>query len=43
MNGLREALEYAVELDKPEVLELNGRTFTSKQVHEVAKEFECQH
>lgn len=38
MEGLREALEYAVELDKPEVLELNGRTFTSKQVHEVAKE-----
>lgn len=38
MEGLREALEYAVELDKPEVLEVNGRTFTSKQVHEVAKD-----
>ncbi len=38
MDGLKEALEYAVELNKPEVLELNGRTFTDKQVHEVAKE-----
>lgn len=38
MEGLREALEYAVELNKPEVLEVNGRTFTSRQVHEVAKE-----
>lgn len=38
MDGFREALEYAVELSKPEVLEVSGRTFTSKQVHEVQKE-----
>lgn len=38
MDGLREALEYVVDLDKPEVLELNGRTFTINQVFEVAKE-----
>lgn len=38
MEGLKEALKYAVELDKPEVLEVNGRTFTSKQIHEVKKD-----
>lgn len=38
MEGLREALEYVVELDKPEILEVNGRTFASKQIHTVAKD-----
>lgn len=38
MEGLRKALEYAVELDKPEVLEINGRTFASKQIYEVTKD-----
>ncbi len=32
MDGLKEALQYAAELNKPEVLELNGRTYTSKGV-----------
>lgn len=38
MDGLRDALEYTVGLSKPEVLEVNGRMFTNKQVYEVEKE-----
>lgn len=38
MEGLKEALEYAVELNKPEIMEVNGRTFSNRQLHEVSKE-----
>lgn len=38
MEGLKEALKYVVELDKPEILEVNGRMFSSRQLHPVAKD-----
>lgn len=38
MEGLREALEYAVDLNKPEIMEVNGRTFSSKQIYDVSKD-----
>lgn len=38
MDGLKEALQYAVELDKPEFLELNGRAYTSKKIFAVDKD-----
>ena len=35
MNGLKEALEYAVELKKPEIVNVGGEDYSDKRLYRI--------